>query len=66
MLLSKKYAHLEALVSKHVDLEGQLLEGYRTYADDLAMQSLKRHKIEVKEEIEQLRLEIAEYIDRKA
>lgn len=66
MLLSKKYAHLEALVSKHADLERHLVEAYQHYADDTAVKTLKLEKLRVKEEITQLKQEIAQYADRKA
>lgn len=53
--------HLDALVRKHRSLDEKITELYNTnMADDLSIQSLKREKLQLKEEISQAEQKLEE------
>ena len=50
-------AHAEALKNKHIQLEGEIAnELKRPHPDDIQIQALKRKKLQVKQELESMRV----------
>ena len=56
-LVSKGPARIEALAAKHAALEKKIQQEQRSYASDTIVRRLKREKLRVKEEIENIRVE---------
>jgi uncharacterized protein len=53
MTREKLIHHLESLREKHDDLDKQITELYEHHADDMKVESLKKKKLKIKDEIEQ-------------
>ena len=56
---NKELSHLEQLVLKHKELDRLIKEGYTNYIDDASLHKMKQEKLQLKDQIEQLRKKVA-------
>lgn len=56
---TKVEGHIQALQQMHDDLDKQIKEEYIRYGNDALVQSLKKKKLQLKDEIEQYKKDVA-------
>ena len=61
MLTKEKIQHhIKHLQEKHDELDDKIKREYTTYGDDLVVTALKKEKLELKDEIEKMRIKLNE------
>ena len=55
----KELSHLEQLEMKHRELDNKIKEGYTNYLSDASLHKMKQEKLQLKDQIENMRKKAA-------